>query len=76
MARRSGIFIIGGSHPVSIEEGLVNAAHLFTPGGDVYTQEKLHITPGERKYWGIKPGKGLKIFDTGLAASPFRYVTT
>ena len=67
MARRSGIFIIGGSHPVPAEEGLVNAAHLFTPGGDVYTQEKLHITPGERKYWGIKPGKGLKIFDTGLA---------
>ena len=67
MARRSGIFIIGGSHPVPSEEGLVNAAHLFTPGGDVYTQEKLHITPGERTYWGIKPGKGLKIFDTGLA---------
>jgi len=67
MARKSGIFIIGGSHPVATENGLVNAAHLFTPGGNVYTQEKLHITPGERKYWGIQPGKSLKIFDTGLA---------
>jgi len=67
LARRSGIFIIGGSHPVPAGEGLVNAAHLFTPGGDVYTQEKLHITPGERKSWGIKPGKALKVFDTGLA---------
>ena len=29
-------------------------------------QDKLHITPGERKEWDIRPGDGLKVFDTPL----------
>lgn len=67
MAQKTGLHIIGGSHPVKREKGLYNVAHLFTPSGNVYTQDKLHITPGERVSWGIQPGEGLKIFDTGLA---------
>lgn len=66
-ARETGLFIIAGSHPVKAEEGIRNVAHLFCPSGEVHTQDKLHITPGERKHWGIQPGDGLKIFDTGLA---------
>ncbi len=67
MATERGLFIIGGSHPVRNREGICNVAHLFTPGGQVYTQDKLHITPGERTHWGIQPGHGIRIFDTGLA---------
>lgn len=67
MAMERGLHIIGGSHPVRSEDGIRNVAHLFTPGGNVYTQDKLHITPGERKHWGILPGQGIRIFDTGLA---------
>ena len=67
MARSTGMFIIAGSHPVEMEDGIRNVAHLFTPTGEVHTQEKLHVTPGERHSWGIRPGDGLKIFDTGLA---------
>lgn len=67
LAQKSGLFIIGGSHPVSTREGIRNTAHLFTPGGGVFTQDKIHVTPGERNTWGILPGEGLKIFDTGLA---------
>lgn len=67
MARDTGMFMIGGSHPVRTEDGIRNTAHLFTPSGDVHTQEKLHVTPGERHSWGIRPGEGLKVFDTGLA---------
>ncbi|MFO7774719.1 MAG: bifunctional GNAT family N-acetyltransferase/carbon-nitrogen hydrolase family protein [Candidatus Hydrogenedentota bacterium] len=67
MAKQYGLFIIGGSHPVLREDQIFNVAHLFTPTGNVYTQDKLHITPGERKFWGIQPGQDLKIFDTGLA---------
>ncbi len=26
-------------------------------------QDKLHSSPSERQTWGIKPGRGLKIFD-------------
>jgi predicted amidohydrolase len=33
----------------------------------VYTQAKLHITPNERSEYGIRPGHGLRIFDTGHA---------
>lgn len=67
MSRDTGMFIVGGSHPVKRSDGIHNVAHLFTPSGEVHTQEKLHVTPGERRFWGIRPGEGVKIFDTGLA---------
>jgi predicted amidohydrolase/GNAT superfamily N-acetyltransferase len=66
-AKETGLFIIAGSHPVIREGKIYNVAHLFTPSGDVFTQDKLHITPGERLHWGITPGEGIKIFDTELA---------
>jgi GNAT superfamily N-acetyltransferase len=66
-AKETGLFIIGGSHPVKNEGSIKNVAHLFTPTGGIYTQDKLHITPGERLHWGIQPGDGIRIFDTGLA---------
>lgn len=67
MARRSGLIIIGGTHPVQSASGMRNVAHLFTPTGGVYTQDKLHVTPNERSEYGIHPGEGLRIFDTGYA---------
>ena len=66
-SKETGLYIIAGSHPVKNVEGIKNSAHLFTPFGEVFTQDKLHITPGERASWGIMPGDGIKIFDTGLA---------
>ena len=68
MATESGLYIIGGSQPVWHADGkLHNVAHLFAPSGDVYTQDKLHITPAEREDYGISPGDGLHIFETPLA---------
>lgn len=67
MAKRTGIFIIGGSHPAPVGDELRNVSWLFTPSGNVYSQEKLHITPSERESWGLQPGEDLKLFDTGLA---------
>ncbi len=67
MAKRSGLFIIGGSHPVRTDQGIQNVAHLFTPSGGTYTQGKLHVTPNERKEYGIQPADALRIFDTGHA---------
>ncbi len=66
-AEKSGLFIIGGSHPVETDGRMLNVAHLFTPSGRIYTQDKLHITPNERTEYGIEPGDGLQIFDTGHA---------
>lgn len=64
LAKRFGIYIIGGSHPMREDGRLVNVACLFSPGGNVYKQEKLHVTPTERKEWGIQPGEGLNVFET------------
>jgi predicted amidohydrolase/ribosomal protein S18 acetylase RimI-like enzyme len=66
-ARRTGLFIIGGSHPVRVGDGIRNTAHLFTPTGAVHTQEKLHVTPNEREEYGIEPGDVLRVFVTSHA---------
>ncbi len=67
LARDTGLFIVGGSHPVRTGDETKNVAHLFTPSGEYYTQEKLHITPNERREYGITQGEGLTVFDTGYA---------
>lgn len=65
MAQQYGLYIIGGSHPVRRMDGyLYNVAHLFSPSGKVYTQDKLHITPSERALWNFRPGSSVKLFDT------------
>ena len=67
MAKRRNLYIVGGSHPVRVGNGIRNVAHLFTPNGEFYTQEKLHVTPTERQEYGIEPGDGLKVFETSHA---------
>ncbi len=63
-ATKTGLYIIGGSHPVKRGEYIYNVAHLFSPAGDVYTQDKLHVTPNERDEYGIRPGEEIRIFVT------------
>jgi len=63
-AKQTGIYIFAGSHPVLADQRLTNVAHLFSPEGNVYTQDKLHITPDERNEYGFEPGSGLKLFET------------
>jgi predicted amidohydrolase/GNAT superfamily N-acetyltransferase len=64
MAQKRNLFIIGGSYPVLRSGRLYNISHLFTPSGNVYSQDKLHVTPDEREEWGITPGETLNVFDT------------
>ena len=66
-AMRYRLYIVAGSHPVLREDGnIYNTAHLFSPAGNVYTQDKLHVTPNERKLWGITPGDRMRLFDTPM----------
>lgn len=67
LATERDLYIIGGSHPVIRDDELYNVAHLFTPSGNVYTQDALHIPPIERTEFGIEPGEEIKVFDTPLA---------
>jgi predicted amidohydrolase/GNAT superfamily N-acetyltransferase len=66
-ATRTSLFILAGTHPVERNGEITMAAHLFTPGGNVYRQDKLHLTPEERAGKQFHPGRALKVFDTGYA---------
>ena len=67
LARKYNLYIVGGSQPVHDGGAIYNTAHLFTPTGHVYTQEKLHITPAEREEANIQPGRAIRLFQTPYA---------
>ena len=56
--------IIGGSQFIIEEDRLYNVAYLFRRDGTIGKQYKIHITPNERKWWGVNPGRKLEVFDT------------
>ncbi|WP_308634319.1 carbon-nitrogen hydrolase family protein [Paenibacillus silvisoli] len=65
LAAEYGVYIIGGTHVISVGDGkLNNAAHLFYPDGRVERQAKLHMTPTEREEWNMSHGDSLRVFDT------------
>lgn len=65
LAIRYNINIIGGSHFVKEDDDKIyNIAYLFRRDGTIEKQYKLHITPNERKWWGISAGDEVKVFDT------------
>ncbi len=67
LAKRYGLTIIAGSHPVYKGDKLQNIAHVCLPDGSIVEQPKLHITPNERKWWGINGGRYLAVIDTPAA---------
>ncbi|CAM3645666.1 bifunctional GNAT family N-acetyltransferase/carbon-nitrogen hydrolase family protein [Mesobacillus zeae] len=65
LAVRYNVNIIGGSHFVEEEnEEIYNIAYLFRRDGTIEKQYKLHITPNERRWWGISQGNDIRVFDT------------
>ena len=59
------INIIGGSHPTRMPNGDIrNISYVFLRNGAVFTQEKLHPTPSERRWWNIKGGFGADAIPT------------
>jgi len=64
LAIKYNINIIGGSH-FSIEDGnLYNISYLFRRNGTIGKQYKIHITQSESRWWGVKPGSTVQVFDT------------
>jgi predicted amidohydrolase len=61
---KHGYFLIGGSHPNIREGRLLNTAFLFTPGGEIHTQDKIHRTRWEKEKWNTDHGDVLKVFHT------------
>jgi len=56
--------IIAGSHFILEDGHLFNVAYLFHRNGEIDKQYKLHITPSEKKYWGVEHGKKIEVFET------------
>ncbi|NBC26629.1 MAG: GNAT family N-acetyltransferase [Bacteroidetes bacterium] len=58
------INIITGSMPEVREEGLYNVGHLCKRNGELEKYEKIHVTPDEKKAWGMNGGSRIQTFDT------------
>lgn len=64
LAVKYNINIIGGSHFVVEDDVLYNISCLFRRDGTLGKQYKLHVTPNERRWWGVSPGDKLEVLDT------------
>ncbi|MCA9051791.1 MAG: carbon-nitrogen hydrolase family protein, partial [Planctomycetaceae bacterium] len=64
MAVKYDVNIIGGSHFVVEDDCLYNISYLFRRDGTLEKQEKIHVTPSERKWWGVTPGRRVNVFET------------
>lgn len=58
------INIITGSMPYVKNETLYNIGHICRRNGTYETYEKIHVTPDEKKFWGLKGGDNIKIYET------------
>jgi predicted amidohydrolase len=50
--------------PILEEEKLYNVSYLLHRDGKIDEYRKVHITPNERKYYGMTGGNEIKVFDT------------
>lgn len=56
--------IIAGSMPFEEDGELYNISYLLHRDGKIDEYRKIHITPNEKKYYGMKGGSEIKVFDT------------
>ncbi|MEO8760381.1 MAG: carbon-nitrogen hydrolase family protein [Bacteroidia bacterium] len=64
LAIKYNVNIIGGSHFCVENDDLYNISFLFKRDGTFGKQYKIHITPYEAKWWGVKGGNRVEVFDT------------
>lgn len=67
LAQRYGLYIIGGTHPMRRGKRTFNMCPFFFPDGRYVLQPKIHITPAEKKYWGISGGDDVLVVHTPKA---------
>ena len=65
-AVKYNVNIVGGSHFTVENERLFNIAYLFNRNGKIHKQYKLHITPNEKRWWGVEPGSKMEVFETDM----------
>lgn len=67
LAKKHHITIIAGSTPQMVGDKIYNVAPVCLPNGSVVLQPKLHVTPNERRWWGITGGQRLSVINTPAA---------
>lgn len=68
MASEHHLYLIAGSH-LNLRDGLLyNTAYMFSPQGQLFTQDKIHRTRMEREKWGTTGGDTLHLFQTDYGA--------
>ena len=67
MAIRYNLNIISGSMPLVENGALLNVGYLIRRDGSWERYDKIHITPNEAKYWGIRGGNRVRVFETDVA---------
>ncbi|MCP5268111.1 MAG: carbon-nitrogen hydrolase family protein [Zoogloeaceae bacterium] len=68
LARKYHFYFIAGSHPNLRDGELFNTAFMFSPQGDVFSQDKIHRTRWEREKWDTAAGNKLHLFQTDYGA--------
>lgn len=58
------INIVTGSMPELVDDVLYNVGYLCKRDGSIERYEKIHVTPDEKKVWGMVGGNKLHTFDT------------
>lgn len=58
------INIIAGTHLQIENDNLYNVSYLFKRDGTFEKQYKIHITTNELKWWGVKAGNSINVFNT------------
>ncbi len=58
------INIVAGSHLNVEHDDLYNISYLCRRDGTIGKQYKIQITPHEKKWWGVKGGNKIEVFDT------------
>ncbi|TVR45645.1 MAG: GNAT family N-acetyltransferase [Puniceicoccaceae bacterium] len=64
LSLRYNINLVAGTTFVVEDDFLYNVAFLFKRDGEVCRQYKLHVTPNEASWWGVRPGTRIRVFDT------------
>lgn len=68
MAKKHNFYLIAGTHPTMRDGEVFNTAYMFSPQGDVFTQDKIHRTRWEREKWETSAGNNLHLFQTDYGA--------
>ena len=68
LSRKYNYYLIAGTHPNMRDGLLYNTAFMFSPKGEMFMQDKIHLTRWERDKWDTTAGNKLQLFHTDFGA--------